>query len=151
MKTLTKIIAKNKKAFHNYEIIEKLETGISLQGCEVKSIRAGQINLRESYAKVFNNELWLIGCYISPYTQSQHVTPEPTRDRKLLIHKKQITRLIGKVQEKGLTLIPLKAYFSKNIIKIEIGLGKAKKLFDKRKVLKEKAINREIERGMRFK
>ena len=128
-----KIISKNKKAFHNYEILEKLEAGIVLQGCEVKSIKKGDINLKDSYARISSGEMWLYNCHISPYTQGNIFNDDPTRTRKLLLHKKQINKFIGKIHEKGLTLIPLAIYLKKGIVKVELGLGKAKKLYDKRK------------------
>jgi SsrA-binding protein len=143
------IITKNKKAFHNYEISEKIEAGIILQGCEVKSIREHKVRLSDSFAKVVKNELWLLNCHINPYKGSTHITPDPLRNRKLLLHKKQVLKLASKIQEKGFTLVPLKLYIKDNLVKIELGLGKAKKLFDKRKTLKEKSVNREIQKGLK--
>ncbi len=145
--THSKIIATNKRAFFDFAISEKMETGIVLEGCEVKSIRTGHITIKDAYVRVIQEELWLIGCHITPYKQASTVEAvDPARNRKLLAHKKQICRLIEKTQEKGFTLIPLKLYFSKQRVKLEIGLGKSKKLYDKRKSIKDREIKRSLER-----
>ncbi|NQY73160.1 MAG: SsrA-binding protein SmpB [Candidatus Margulisbacteria bacterium] len=144
-----KIMATNKKAFHNYHILEKCETGIVLVGCEVKSVRSGQINLQDGFVRDKNGELWLFNCYLSPYTQASGHIPDPTRDRKLLLHKVEIVRLLRKSVTKGLTMVPLKLYLKKGRVKVEIGLAQPKKLFDKRRALKEKTVNRDISRGLR--
>lgn len=137
-------LAQNKKAFHDYQILDKFEAGIVLGGCEIKSIRAGKASLRDSYARVIHNELWLVNCHISAYKEGNRFNLDPERDRKLLLHKQQILKLIGKIEEKGMTLVPLNMYWSKNKVKVELGLAKAKKLYDKRKDLKEKAIQKEL-------
>ncbi|MCL5408574.1 MAG: SsrA-binding protein SmpB [Candidatus Omnitrophica bacterium] len=139
----------NRKAYHEYEIIEKLEAGLSLYGPEVKSIRQGSANLRDSFVKIEKKEAFVYNFYIAPY-QSAFEKINPRRKKKLLLHKGQIIRLERKVQEKGLTIVPLLVYFNKNgIIKIEIALVKGKKFFDKRQVIKEKEVKRQIERKMK--
>jgi SsrA-binding protein len=150
-KSTTKIHISNRKAFHDFTILEKYEAGVVLSGCEVKSVRSSQADLKDSYAQIKNGELWLMNCYIAPFSQGNRSNLETKRNRKLLLHKKEIQKLIGKVEEKGFTLIPLNMYFSKNKVKVEIGLAKAKKLFDKRKTLKEKAIKKDIEQSFREK
>lgn len=143
-----KIIADNKKAYFDFEIIEKIECGIALLGAEVKSIRQGNITLRDAYAKILNNELWMVGGHIAPYKQGgQFAETDPIRSRKLLIHKKELKRLIGKTEEKGFTLIPLRLYIKGNLIKLEIGLARSKKHFDKRHSIKEREIKRETDRA----
>ena len=145
-----KVIVQNKKAFHNYIILEKLEVGIVLVGNEVKSIRQGKIQIRDSFARIINEELWLFNCHIPVYEQAHKIVKlDPVRNRKLLLHKKQLKKWIGKTQEKGLTLIPTKLYFSGSKVKLEIGLGSAKKLHDKRAQLKEKAAHRDIQRHLK--
>ena len=127
-----KIIARNRKAFHNYEVLEKLEAGIELQGTEVKSIRAGRINLLDSYAVCSNGELRLVHLHISPFEQGNQFNHDPYRQRKLLLHKKQINHLAGEVERKQLTIIPLTVYFKKQWVKIELGLCRGRKKYDKR-------------------
>lgn len=145
-----KIIADNKKAYFDFEITEKLECGIALLGAEVKSIRKGNVNLRDAYAKILNNELWMVGGNIAAYAQGgQFETIDPIRSRKLLIHKKELKRIIGKTEEKGLTLIPLRMYFRGNLIKLEVGLARSKKSYDKRQSIKEKEIKRETQRAIK--
>lgn len=147
MSEFKKQIASNKKAFHNYEISEKLECGIMLAGYEVKSLRQGNITLSDSYVKIFHDELWLIGCYIPEYKQAHKAgVLDSRRDRKLLIHKSQLKKLRKHVDEKGLLLVPLQLYFIKQHVKIEIGVGRPKKLFDKRETLKKRSQQREIDR-----
>lgn len=131
-----KVVATNKKAFYDYEILEKFEAGIGLEGDEVKSARKNQVSLKGSLAKIQNNELWLLNCHFGS-------AKEPERTRKLLVHKKEIKKLFGKSQMKGLYLIPLRMYFKKNFLKVEIGLGKIKKLYDKREVIKKREWERE--------
>ncbi len=147
-----KVIAVNKKAYHDYEVLETVEAGIVLSGDEVKSIRAGHISLNESYATVYQGEIMLLNCNISPYSHAyQKEEKISRRSRKLLLHKKEITRLIGAVSQKGLTLIPLKVYISSGgFIKIEIGLAKHKKAAGKKRELKEKDIKRETERAIKL-
>tara|TARA_Y100001970_G_scaffold291615_1_gene429448 strand:+ start:702 stop:1163 length:462 start_codon:yes stop_codon:yes gene_type:complete len=140
-----KLISHNKKAGHNYTFIEKLEVGISLLGNEVKSIRLGRINIRDSFARIINGELWLFNCHINPYAQAHMASKiDPVRNRKLLLHKHQLNKWLGKVQEKGLTIVPVKLYFSGQRVKLEIALAKAKKLHDKREAIKQKDIRRSI-------
>ena len=144
-----RIVATNRKAYHDFHILEKYEAGIVLEGAEVKSIRQGLLNLKESFARILKGEAWLIGCHITPYKQAtQFRQPDPLRHRKLLLKKKEIRKLIGKVEEKGLVLIPLSMYFSKQYLKVELALGKAKKMYDKRDALKERDIKREVQRSL---
>lgn len=146
-----KIAATNRKAYHDFYIDETYEAGIELKGAEVKSIRAGRVNLKDSYARVEDGELWVFNMHISPYSHVDRYTqPDPERPRKLLLHKKEILRLLGKTKEKGYTLVPLKVYFnSHGKAKVEIGLARGKLLYDKRKVIAEKSAKREIERALR--
>ncbi|MGA2464711.1 MAG: SsrA-binding protein SmpB [Thermodesulfobacteriota bacterium] len=142
-----KLICQNKKAWHNYFIEDKYQAGISLLGTEVKSLREGKANLGDSYGKIKNGEIFLVDAHISPYTHGNRFNSDPLRTRKLLLHKKEIRRLIGKIQEKGFTLIPLRLYFSNGKAKVELGLAKGKKLFDKRETIKRKTMERDMERG----
>lgn len=145
-------IADNKKAFHDYFIEERFEAGIVLAGWEVKSIRNGRVQLKEAYVIIKSGEIWLIGCHISPLTTaSTHVTPDPVRTRKLLLHQREIGKLIGKVERAGYTLVPLNLHFAKGRIKLEIGLAKGKKQFDKRDTEKQRDWVREKARLMRDK
>ena len=145
-------IADNKKAFHDYFIEERFEAGLVLEGWEVKSIRAGRVQLKESYVIVKDGEVWLLGCHISPLTTaSTHVHPDPVRTRKLLLHEREIAKLIGKVERAGYALVPLDLHFSKGRVKIEIGLAKGKKQYDKRATEKERDWQREKQRLMRDK
>lgn len=141
-----KIICVNKKASHSYFIEDKYEAGLVLQGTEVKSLRDGRANLKESYAKIKDGEVFLYQCHISPYSHGNRQNHDPVRPRKLLLHKQEIRKLIGKVNERGYTLVPLRLYFSNGKAKLEFGLGKGKKLHDKRHSLKEKDANREMQR-----
>ena len=146
------VIAQNKKAYHDFEVLESLEVGLVLKGYEVKSIRQGKVALKDGYARIDRNELWLMGCHISPYLQTHSVDKiDPTRTRKLLIHKKQLKKWIGKINEKGLTLIPLKLYFKGHHVKCLIGLARSKKLYDKRRKLKERSVQRDIQVHMKRK
>lgn len=146
------VIAENKKAFHDYFIEEKFEAGLVLEGWEVKAIRAGRVQLKEAYVLIKNGELWLIGCHISPLaTASTHVQADPTRTRKLLMHAREINRLIGKVERAGYALIPLDLHFSKGRVKLTLGLAKGKKQYDKRAAEKEREWEREKARLMRMK
>ena len=142
-----KLICQNKKAWHNYSVEDRYEAGIALFGTEVKSLREGRANLGDSYGKIKGGEVFLIDAHISPYSYANRFNHDPLRPRKLLLHKKEIRRLIGKVQEKGFTLIPLRLYFSDGKAKVELGLAKGKKLFDKRETLKRKTMERDMERG----
>jgi SsrA-binding protein len=143
-------IVDNRKAFHDYFIEERYEAGIALEGWEVKAIRAGRANVAEAYVMVRGAELYLIGAHISPLpTASTHITPDPTRTRKLLLHAEEIRRLIGKVEQRGYTLVPLNLHFSKGRIKLEVGLGRGKLKHDKRATEREKEWNREKQRLLR--
>jgi SsrA-binding protein len=143
-----KIIASNRKARHDYHIDDVLEAGIVLTGSEIKSVRAGQVNLRESYAVVRGDEIWLLNTHIAPYKQASYANHEPRRDRKLLLHRREINRLIGKLQEKGLTLVPLKMYLKNSRAKVELGLARGKNLYDKRQTLRARDDRRQIEQAM---
>jgi len=144
------VLSENKKAYFNYEILEKIEAGIALIGQEVKSIKTGRINLAGSYVGLANNELFLIGANVPPY-QPKNAPPDylPERPRKLLLKKQEINYLIGKIKEKGLTLVPLRIYTKKAKIKIEFGIARGKKKADKRDSIKKKALNKEIERELK--
>ncbi|HZK49256.1 MAG TPA: SsrA-binding protein SmpB [Thermoleophilia bacterium] len=144
-----KLIAQNKKAFHDYHIEETFEAGIVLTGTEVKSLRVGKANLRDSYASVKENELWLIGVHISPYEQGNVFNHDPLRNRKLLVHRHELKRLVGKIQRAGYTLVPTKMYFKDGRAKVEVALAKGKATYDKRQDLAKKDAQRDIERGFR--
>jgi SsrA-binding protein len=145
-------IVENKKAFHDYFIEERYEAGIALEGWEVKSIRAGRVQLKEAYVVVKGGELFLIGAHISALpTASTHIQPDPTRTRKLLLHAEEIRRLIGKVEQAGYTLVPLNLHYAKGRIKLEVGLAKGKRQYDKRVAEKEREWNREKQRLLRVK
>lgn len=145
-----KDITVNRKARHEYSILQTFEAGIVLNGTEVKSLRQGKANLVDSYASLKNGEVWLIGVHISEYTQGNINNHIPTRDRKLLLNKSEIRRLIGKVKEKGLTLIPLKLYFKNGKVKVELALAKGKKVYDKRESIAKRDLQREQERRIKF-
>ena len=145
------IVDSNRKAFHEYFILEKIEAGIVLLGTEVKSLREGRINLKDSFAHVEKGEIYLYNCHISPYSHGNIANHEPERRRKLLLKKREIERFIGKTREKGLTLVALKVYFKKGLAKVELGLAKGKKLHDKRESAAKKSAEREIERAFRGK
>jgi len=142
-----KLICQNKKAFHNYFIEETYQAGISLLGSEVKSLREGKVNLGDSYGDIKRSEVFLVDAHINPYPQANRLNHNPLRTRKLLLHKKEIKRLIGKVDQRGYTLIPVKLYFVDGKVKVDLALAKGKKLFDKRETLKKKTMEREMERG----
>lgn len=144
-----KVVSSNRKAYHEYHIDEEYEAGIVLTGTEVKSVRDSRINLREGYAKIEGGELFLHNVHISAYAQGNRYNHEPLRTRKLLMHRREINRLYGKLKEKGYTLIPLRVYIKKGLIKIEIGLARGKKLYDKRAALAEKTARREMERAFK--
>jgi SsrA-binding protein len=147
-----KIVAVNRKARHDYFILETFEAGISLTGTEVKSLRSGKVSMQDSYADVKNGEVWIYNLHISPYEHGNIYNHDPKRPRKLLLNKDEIAYLVGKVKEKGLTLIPLSIYFNeRGWAKVELGLAKGKKLYDKRKDLAEKAERRELERLYKMK
>jgi SsrA-binding protein len=147
-----KVVATNRKAFHDYHIEDKFEAGIMLRGTEVKSLREGLVNLRDSYASVNHGEVFLHNCHINPYSHGNIMNHEPLRTRKLLLHQKEITQLIGKTQQKGLTLIPLRIYFTpRGHAKVELALAKGKKQYDRRETIKEREAGREVERAMKDK
>ena len=143
-----KIIATNRKARHDYLIKDTFEAGLVLTGSEIKSIRAGQVNLRDSYATVRDNELWLLNAHIAPYKQASYENHEPRRDRKLLMHRREINRLTGKLQEKGFSLVALKLYLKNGRAKIELGLCRGKKAHDKRQAMRERDDRRQIARAL---
>ena len=145
----TKVLATNRKAYHDYHIEETHETGIALTGTEIKSVRAGSVNLRDAYAQVKNGELWLMNVHIAPYEPASRQNVDPYRDRKLLMHRKEILRLFGRVQEKGLTVIPLRMYLKKNRAKLEIGLARGKRQYDKREAISKRDAAREMERAVK--
>ena len=142
-----KIVCQNRKATYDYFLDEVFEAGMVLMGSEVKSLREGRANLVDSYARVKRGEVFLYNMHITPYSYAHHINLDPTRTRKLLLNKREIKRLIGKTEEKGYSLIPLKVYFSGSLAKVEIALAKGKKKVDKRRVLKEKELKREIEQA----
>jgi len=141
-----KIIATNKKAFFNYQILEKLETGLVLMGSEVKALREGRCNFKDSYARIQNNEVWLIGLNIGDYKNASYKKHEPERQRKLLLHKNEIKRIHRKVVEKGITLVPLKIYFKNGIAKLELGIAVGKKEYDKRETIARREQERDLKR-----
>ncbi len=140
----SKLIAKNPTAFHNYTIDDKLEAGIVLSGTEIKSIRNGKANLKDSYAIIKNGEIYIVGMHISPYEQGNIFNKDPLRNRKLLLNKREINKLIGLTKQKGYSIIPLNMYFKGNLVKIELGIGKGKKLYDKREDIAKKDAERKI-------
>ena len=142
-------IATNRKARHEYHILEKYEAGVALKGSEVKSIREGNVSIKESYVRFFDSELYIIGMHIAEYENRGYDNVQSVRDRKLLLHRKELTKLKSKVNEKGVTMIPLNLYLKKNLIKIEFGVAKGKKLWDKRKDKQDKDIKRSINRKMK--
>lgn len=145
----TKLIAKNPTARHNYEIIDTIETGIVLSGTEIKSIRLGKINLKDSYAQIIDGECYVYGMHISPYEHGNIFNKDPLRKRKLLLHKKEIFKLVGQVNQKGYSLVPLSIYFNGSLVKLELAIAKGKKLYDKREDLKKKDANKQILQNLR--
>ncbi len=143
------IVSTNRKARFNYHILEKIEAGISLKGTEVKSIRNKNVSIEESYAQIRNNEVFLYNLHVSPYEQGNRENHEPKRTRKLLLHRREIKKLIGKTQQKGLSLIPLSIYIKRGIIKLELAIARGKRLVDKREDIKKKTIEREIAQAVR--
>ena len=144
-----KIIANNKKAYHDYFILEKYEAGIELAGTEVKSLRQGRCNLKDSWCSIVKGELFVNGMHISPYEHGNIWSKDPLRVRKLLMHKREINKLFGTLQQQGLSLIPLSAYFKGSVVKLELGLCKGKKLYDKREDAARKSAKRDIDRAMK--
>ncbi len=142
-----KVVATNRKAYHNYYIGERVEAGIALTGTEIKSVREGRVNLGDSYVKPQNRELWLVNAHIARYDAGSYMSHEPLRSRKLLLHKKQIADLVSQVAEKGFALVPTRLYIKDSLAKVEIALGKGKKLYDKRETITRREQEREIERA----
>lgn len=142
----TKLIANNKKAYHDYFIEEKYETGIALAGTEVKSLRMGKCSIKESFVRIENGEVFIYGMHISPYEKGNIFNKDPLRVRKLLMHKSEINKIAGRIKEKGYTLVPLQVYFKDSLAKVEIGLAKGKKLYDKRQDIAKRDMRREAEK-----
>src|SRR5262250_3729670 len=142
-------IATNRRARHEYHILETVEAGLVLRGTEVKSLRAGGVNFKDSYATIRSGEGWLLGCHINPYSHGTDANHDPERDRKLLLHRREIARLSGKISERGLTLVPLRLYFKEGRAKVELGLARGKKLHDKRATLREREVRREMDKDAR--
>lgn len=145
-KTDGKLIANNKKAYHDYFILDTYETGIALAGTEVKSLRMGKCSIKESFIRIENGEVWIYGMHISPYEKGNIFNKDPLRPRKLLLHKQEIHKMAGKMKEKGIAVVPLKVYFKGSLVKVEIGLAKGKKLYDKRQDIAKKDQQREASR-----
>jgi SsrA-binding protein len=144
-----KLVASNRRAHHDFEILETYEAGLVLQGTEVKALRDGRADLKESYARIEGGEAWLLGCHISPYVRGNRANHDPLRPRKLLLHRGELARLLGRVMEKGLTLVPLRLYFKHGRAKVELGLARGRKLLDKRQVIREREERREMQRELR--
>jgi SsrA-binding protein len=145
-----KIVTVNRKAYHDYHIEDELEAGIALVGTEIKSIRAGRVNLRDAYARIEDGELWLVGAHISPYQQAgSYFNHEPERPRKLLVHRNELNYLRNKIEAKGYTLVPIRLALRKGRAKVDIGIGRGKKLYDKRQALAEQDARRAVERALR--
>ena len=149
-KTDGKLIANNKKAYHDYFILENYEAGIALHGTEVKSLRQGACSIKEAFIRIENGEVFIYGMHISPYEKGNIFNKDPLRVRKLLLHKKEINKIFGKMKEKGNTLVPLKVYFKNSLVKVEIGLAKGKKLYDKRDDIAKKDQKREAQREFKL-
>ena len=147
----TKLISKNPTAYHNYTIEDKLEAGIVLSGTEIKSIRSGKANLKDSYAIIRNGEVFVVGMHISPYEHGNIFNKDPMRDRKLLLNKREINKLIGLTKQKGYSLVPISLYFKGSLVKLELGIGKGKKLYDKREALAKKDALKKITQAMKEK
>ena len=150
-KSNDKMVANNKKAYHDYFILDKIETGIALHGTEVKSLRMGKCSIKESFIRIENGEVFIYGMHISPYEKGNIFNKDPLRVRKLLLHKSEINKLIGKTKEMGMAIVPLKVYFKGSLVKVEIGLAKGKKLYDKRQDIAKKDQRREAERDFKMK
>lgn len=148
-KSNDKMIANNKKAYHDYFILDKIETGIALHGTEVKSLRMGKCSIKESFIRIENEEVFIYGMHISPYEKGNIFNKDPLRTRKLLLHKSEISKMIGQINQKGYTLIPLKVYFSGSLVKVQIGLCKGKKLYDKRQDISKRDQLREAQRDFK--
>lgn len=144
-----KVIATNRKAYHDYFLEEAQEAGIALTGTEIKSVREGRVNLRDSYVQIRGGQAWLVNVHIAPYAQGSYTNPDPRRERKLLLHRREILRLLAAVQEKGLTIVPLRMYLKNNRAKVEIALARGKKLYDKRQALAKKEAQRLVEQELK--
>lgn len=147
----SRLIANNKKAYHDYFIEEKYEAGVALHGTEVKSLRMGKCSVKESFIRIENDEVYIYGMHISPYEKGNIFNKDPLRPKKLLLHKNEILKLRGKITEKGYTLVPLQVYFKNSLVKVEIGLARGKKLYDKRQDIAKKDMRREAERDFKVK
>jgi SsrA-binding protein len=145
---VTREVAANRQAFHNYEILERFEAGIVLTGTEIKSAREGRVNLKDAYGIVKSGEVWLLNCHISPYSHGNYANHDPLRTRKLLLKRSEINRLIGRTTERGLTLVPLKAYLKEGRLKCELALAKGRKVHDKREVSRRKTIEKETRQAL---
>ena len=145
-----RVIAENRKAFHDYHIVETFEAGVALQGTEVKSIREGRVNLRDSYARVENGEVFVYNVHISPYSHRGYADHEPTRRRKLLLHRQEIRKLIGRTVERGLTLVPLRLYFKGGKVKMAVSLARGKQAHDKREAIKKREADRETRAAVKM-
>lgn len=145
----TKLIAKNPTAYHNYTIQDRLEVGIVLSGTEIKSIRSGKVNLKDTYATIKKGEVYIIGMHIAPYEHGNIFNKDPLRDRKLLLNKREINKLIGLTKQQGCTLVPISLYFKGSLVKLELGIGKGKKLYDKRQDIAKKDAQRQIARSLK--
>lgn len=148
-RAIQKIVATNRKAYHEYFIDETYEAGLVLSGTEIKSVRAGKVSLREGYARVAGGEAWLVDVHIAPYEHGSYYNLEPTRRRKLLLHREEIDRLRGKINERGYTVVPLRIYIKGGLAKVELGLARGKKLYDKRTSIAERDAKRQIERALK--
>ena len=146
-----KLVANNKKAYHDYFIDDKYETGIELYGTEVKSIRMGKCSIKEAFVRIENGQIYIYGMHISPYEKGNIFNKDPLRQRKLLMHRREIDKLLSKIKEKGFTLVPLQVYFKGSLVKVEIGLARGKKLYDKRDDIAKKDAKREMERSFKAK
>ena len=144
-----KLISTNKKAFHDYNVVESLECGINLVGCEVKSLRRGEVNLADSYCRIENGSLILIGCHIKNYDKGSYSNVESRRDRRLLANKREIMRMLGKVKEKGYSIVPLKMYFKDSLVKVEVALVKGKRDYDKKESILKKDADRDLQRTLK--
>lgn len=149
-KTSTKLIANNKKAYHDYFILDTYEAGIALHGTEMKSLRMGKCSVKESFIRVENGEVFIYGMHISPYEKGNIFNKDPLRPRKLLLHKAEINKMLGKTKEKGMAIVPLKVYFKGSLVKVEIGLARGKKLYDKRNDIAKKDQQREAQRDFKI-
>ena len=146
-----KLVANNKKAYHDYFIDDKIECGIELFGTEVKSIRMGKCSIKEAFVRIENGQVYIYGMHISPYEKGNIFNKDPLRQRKLLMHRREIDKLLSKIKEKGFTLVPLQVYFKGSLVKVEIGLARGKKLYDKRDDIAKKDAKREMERSFKAK